>query len=631
VTNSIINRSIIRINDYQVYKIPYFSCLYLSTTKNLYLGMRIRMGKETNMHRCRHCDQPYSTGMVRCDFCGSLLDSQLPQQQGHQTGADITTLATTPVETVSFHGEDISTNDAETAFPLSSVLVATNTPIPSSSSSEGSHTDIVEQMLRMLNDAALRVAAFERSPKRHLRPSRLSRYRDISGEIQRQNTPLPPLNKTTDDLNKQLVAIWPWLEDEEEPENATENQPADPLVRRSAPLSTLPTEQKHSERVTGPMPLSLSGRRGRFTLARLIVFSLILLAVLGFIIDGALAAVALSRYHSATIAAPIVNSPPALALSENKVRSGQLVHLHILHFSAASSILLTRDTGISVKTNAGNGFIHLNRTGSSDVTFSIGKSWRPGFHTLEAEDVITHYTASTTLQVVSDLNSPSPLSVSSTSLDFGADMQGTNTIQILTLYNSGTGPISWSAYSNQPWLRIAPTRGTYSVSQSMVIGVQRSNLPPRNYSATITISTSTGDSQQVQVTMAVQSLNSGRGAVLSVTPAVMALTTHADATSSYTQYLTVSNPGSQNLYWSLVNNLPVAAAYQGPVPQANWLSLDQTSGVLAPGMTSLVGAHTYSQNLLPGTYISDLLFAVSPGHTIQDTSQHVAVALTVQP
>jgi hypothetical protein len=130
--------------------------------------------------------------------------------------------------------------------------------------------------------------------------------------------------------------------------------------------------------------------------------------------------------------------------------------------------------------------------------------------------------------------------------------------------------------------------------------------------------------------MAVQPLNPGRGAVLSVTPAVMALTTHAGATDPGTQYLTVSNPGSQNLYWSLANKLPVTISNQSPVSKVNWLSLDQTSGVVAPGMTSLVVVHIYGQRLLPGTYINDLLLNVGAGHTMLDTSQHVAVALTVQ-
>jgi len=274
--------------------------------------------------------------------------------------------------------------------------------------------------------------------------------------------------------------------------------------------------------------------------------------------------------------------------------------------------------------------IRLDQVGSRVVTFSIDSTWSPGLHTLEAEDMTNHYTAFATLQVVSGSILSTHLNISSTSLNFGADMQGTNTIQMLTLYNNGSAPITWSAYSDQPWLRIAPSQGTYSDAQSVIIGVQRSSLPPQNYSATITISTNTGDSQQVQVTMAVQPLHSSRGAVLSVTPVVMALTASVGATDAGTQYLVVSNPGSQNLYWSLDNNLPVSMANQSPVLPAHWLGLDQTSGVVAPGMTSLITVHTYSSGLLPGTYINDLLFNVTSGHTMQDTPQHVEIALTVQ-
>jgi Viral BACON domain len=582
------------------------------------------------MHQCLHCDQPCNTSTMSCNHCGEILDTR-PLQQEYQTDADIADLATTPVKTVSLHSEGISTNSDGAMFPLSSsALVSVDAPLTSGPSEVGNYPDVIEQTLRMLNEAALRIAAFEHSTKRHLRPSRLSRYLDISSEIQRQNTPLPPINKTTDDLSKQLVAIWPWLEDEDEPEHAKWHHHTDPLALRRWPalLSGLPVGQEHSTHITDPITFS-PGRR--FSFARVAMFSLILLTVFGLVVDGVLVAMTLSHHPSTTIAIPAATGSPTLVLSENKASFGQIVHIHILHFSAASSVLLTHDIGMSIKTNVGNGFIRLGQAGSKDVTFSIDSTWLPGLHTLEAEDMSNHYTAFATLQVVSGSIFSTPLGISSTSLNFGADMQGTNILQVLMLYNNGSGPISWSAYSDQPWLRIAPARGTYSASQSVIVGVQRSNLQPRNYSATITISTSTGDLQQVQVTMAVQPLHSSRGAVLSVTPVVMALTTHAGAIDPDTQYLAVSNPGSQDLYWSLVNNLPIAIANPGPIPAANWLSLDQAFGVVAPGMTSLIGVHTYSSRLLPGTYMNDLLFAVSSGHTMQDTPQHVAVALTVQP
>jgi hypothetical protein len=564
------------------------------------------------------------------DPCSERQNTQ-PLQPEHQTDADIADLATTPVKALSPRSEESTSGDG-TMFPLSSsALVSVDAPITSGSPEEGNYTDVIEQTLRMLNEAALRIAAFERSPRRHLRPSRLSRYCDISSEIQRQNTPFPPtVIETTDDLSKQLVAIWPWLEDEEESERAKWHHHTDPLALRRWPalLSRLPVGQEHSARITGPLTFLPPARR--FIFVRVALFCLILLTVLGLIVDGVLATMALSHHHATAIAAPVVSGSPTLILSENKVRFGQTVHVHILHFAAASSVLFTHDIGMSIKTNMGIGPIRLDQLGSRDVTFSIDSTWSPGLHTLEAEDMTNHYTAFATLQVVSGSISSMHLNISSTSLNFGADMQGTNTIQMLTLYNNGSGPIIWSAYSDQPWLRIAPVQGTYSATQPVIVGVQRSNLLPRNYNATITISTNTGDSQQVQVTMAVQPLRSSRGAVLSVTPAVMALTAHAGATDPGTQYLVVSNPGSQNLHWSLVNNLPFSVANQSSAPAVNWLGLDQTFGVVAPGMTSLIAVHTYSSGLLPGTYINDLLFNVSPGYTIQDMPQHVTVALTVQ-
>jgi hypothetical protein len=607
--------------------------LFIISLKKLFLRMRIRMGNDPNMHQSLHCDQPYNADTMCGDSCGELLDTQTLQQE-QQTGADIADLATTPVKavrTVSLHNEDVSTNgDGSSSSLPSSAWASVETAVISNPSEAGNYTDVIEQTLRLLNEAALRIAAFEHSTRRHLRPSRLSRYRDISSEIQRQNTPLPSVGKTTDDLSKQLLAIWPWLEDEDDAERARGSQYTDPLASRRWPalLSRLPMGQEHAVRVTGPITLSPPTRR--LIWARVAMLSLILLTVCGLIVDGALIAMALTRHQTATRVTPAGSGPPTLIIAENKAGFGQIVHVRILHFLPASSVLLTRDIGTSIKTSRGNGLIRLDRAGSGDAAFSVDRTWSPGPHTLEAEDMTTHYTAFATLQVVSSSVSSTRFGISSMSLNFGADMQGTNTIQMLTLYNNGSGPISWSAYSNQPWLRIAPAQGTYSDSQPVIVGCQRSDLQPGNYSATITVSTNTGDFQQVQVTMAVQPLRSRRGAVLSVTPAAMALTARVGTADLSTEYLAVSNPGSQNLYWSLANNLPVAIADQSPMTSANWLGLDQTSGMVAPGMTSLIAIHTDSSQLVPGIYVNDLLFGVSSGHTIQDAPQHIEIALTAQ-
>jgi hypothetical protein len=263
--------------------------VYHKYKKSYILGMRIRMGNKTNMHQM-HYDQPGNTSALHDDPCCELQDTQ-PLQPEHQADADIADLATTPVKIVPSSGEDISTHGDEAMLPLSSsALVSVDTPITSGEPEVANYADVIEQTLRMLNEAALRIAAVEHSHKRHLRPSRLSRYCDISSEIQRQNTPFPPtIIKNTDDLSKQLVAIWPWLEDEEESERAKGHQHTDPLALRRWPalLSRLPVGQESSARTTGPITFSPTARR--FILARVVMFSLILLTIFGLVVDGVLA------------------------------------------------------------------------------------------------------------------------------------------------------------------------------------------------------------------------------------------------------------------------------------------------------------------------------------------------------
>src|SRR5205823_588569 len=99
-----------------------------------------------------------------------------------------------------------------------------------------------------------------------------------------------------------------------------------------------------------------------------------------------------------------------------------------------------------VQLTAGSALIQVGMNGSADVNMLVDASWGPGFHAIEAEDVMTRYTASATLQIAgAGPTRPSHLLVGVTSLDLGADVQGANTIQRLTLHNSGGGSISWAA------------------------------------------------------------------------------------------------------------------------------------------------------------------------------------------
>ncbi len=116
------------------------------------------------------------------------------------------------------------------------------------------------------------------------------------------------------------------------------------------------------------------------------------------------------------------------------------------------------------------------------------------------------------------------------------------------------------------------------------------------------------------------------GTILTVAPALLSFTAFDGGPDPQTQLLTVNNPGSQPLHWSLAND---TSPTTGELVSTNWLSTDQTSGTVAPQTTSFIRVTARSQNLLPGTYTNTLVLNVD--QETASNSQAVSISLTVQP
>ncbi len=126
------------------------------------------------------------------------------------------------------------------------------------------------------------------------------------------------------------------------------------------------------------------------------------------------------------------------------------------------------------------------------------------------------------------------------------------------------------------------------------------------------------------------------GAVLSVTPALLTFTAVDGDGNPADQFLQVTNPGKQPLYWTINNNTPMSLAGDAPfssdiADNLDWLNPQQTSGEVLPGATSLIRLKVHSGALLPGTYTSTLVFGVSPRHTALNSPETVSVSLVVEP
>ncbi|HCJ35795.1 MAG TPA: hypothetical protein DHV65_16055 [Ktedonobacter sp.] len=508
------------------------------------------------------------------------------------------------------------------------------TPPPPTSFSPGvlDNGNVVEHAVQRLNEAARRIAEVEQDGNRRApRASRLAPIRDISADIQRHSTPLQRVSKKTnheqeEDLGKRIPDLWPWLyqdSDADESESVNWANRTDPLLARhfpnSAEVARIEEEDLRRAMAEGLVTLPLLPQQAHpapYRRVRMTFVVLVILAIIASVLDGILISVAFLHPRHAGNA---LNGPPSLTLSSNAVRIGQMVTVRIRHFSSSTNVYLTHDIQEAVQLITGSSLVKVGPNGSTDVAMLIDSSWTPGYHTIEAEDVATRYTASTTLQITgAGPTRPSHLLIDTTMLDFGADYQGANTIQSLTLHNSGGGSISWAANSDQPWLLLSPPQGIFSASQTIAVAVERANLKVGDYKGMITFSSNIGAVERVSVHMTVRALPANPGPVLEVTPPVLSFTALDGGSDPAAQALTISNPGSQSLSWSITGNNQIPMGSQSLLllmldNTSNWLSTDQSSGVVVPHSTGVIHLNVHSQNLLPGVYTDVLSFASKHG------------------
>jgi Viral BACON domain len=324
---------------------------------------------------------------------------------------------------------------------------------------------------------------------------------------------------------------------------------------------------------------------------------------------------------------------PTLTLSSHAVRVGDSITFTLKHVTPSASVALTHDIQEPILIN-GSSSITTDKQGTAIFSVVFDKNWRPGFHQIVAEDVVTRNTAGADLQITGQDPTPPPhLLVDSSSIHMGADVVGANTIRSFNLVNSRSGSISWSASSDQSWLLISPSQGTFSQSQTISLAVQRVGLKPGDYTGSITISTNVITPQHIEVDMTVRPLPPNAGAVLALPPALLSFATTDGDPNNSEQSLTISNPGLLPLHWSLSINASTTAMTQLSLAHAqgltcDWLSATPNTGTVSPGATSALKVMVHNHCLLPGTYVGTLKFTAAGAI---DSAQAVNVSLVVQP
>ena len=618
------------------------------------------------MSQCFRCSKLCEATAVFCDDCRSLLQYQLQhrpsspasQQESSAEASSFADSSTLPEQ------ESAQRNPLERttgSLPGSSVY-----PMPQPVELTV-QADPVEQAVSRLNEAAQRIEKEEEQVKSdhkarlYSHASRLAPIRDISADIQRESTPLPQISSAQQseptpknglerqlsngevpghvDSGSAIPDLWPWLDaDAEDKESDGWDNRTDPLVARHFPNSveSAHIEEEDIQRAmaegVSSAPFAVSGTRRYSSRMRLAFIGIIIFALIALSVDGILL-LRVAFDHSQHKNNTSVGTP-TLTLSPNSANIGNTVQLRIERFVPLTRVALTHDIQEPIQIN-GDSVINTDSTGNATVYFPIGIDWKPGSHLIVAEDINTRYTASAILQITgSGQSRPPHLSMDTRPLHLGADVVGANTISLFRLENSGDGSITWSASSDKSWLLVSPSQGTFSQSQIISIAGQRVGLTPGDYPGTITISSNVSAPEKVAVDMTVLPLPPDAGPVIALSPALLTFTTTDGNTNSSPQSLTISNPGSSPLNWSVVSNsstsaIPQLSPTQTPGPNCNWLGAGPRSGIVLPGATGSIQVIVNSQCLLPGAYIGILRFTPIGG--AYDGPQSVNVSLTVQP
>jgi hypothetical protein len=396
--------------------------------------------------------------------------------------------------------------------------------------------------------------------------------------------------------------------------------------------NTIPREQESNTRVAHNVPGYLGLRFALFLLVMVVIGALISSSILIYLNSA--------RQFAHTNGSKVL---PALSITPGIAHLDQIVQVQMSNYSPFAQIRLTHDVQESVRTDENTPFITLGATGDGNVRIFVDYSWGPGTHMIQAEDINRHFTASSVLQVVNDLPFLPPHFFVSESgvntplkgvLDMGNNEQGANSLQSLVLHNSGGGWISWSAVSNQPWMMTSPQQGIFRDGQNIFIAVSRANLNAGNYQGTITFVSNAGTPLIVEVKMTVLSLPASDKAVSSimqVTPPVLSFIATDGGSNPASQNLTINNPGTQPLTWSLnVSAVQDSFSQNFSSPyDVNWLSASTTSGTVFPDKDAAIRIEIHSNDLLPSVYSALLTFTSGLGTL--NAPQTVALSLTIQP
>jgi hypothetical protein len=220
---------------------------------------------------------------------------------------------------------------------------------------------------------------------------------------------------------------------------------------------------------------------------------------------------------------------------------------------------------------------------------------------------------SQTCTVTLHVNSSPRIGLSPSSISWTAPEGGSNPAgQPLTVQNTGTGTLSWSAAFTPAWLSANSSSGNLGAgaSQTVTLFADTAGLSAGSHPGTVTITASgvANSPQTVGVTLMIS-----QAPVIGLTPSSLTFDAPQGGANPGSKTLSLTNQGGGTLPWTASAN-------------AAWLSVSPPSGTLATASPQTLTVLVNTSGLSEGTYLADVQVAAT-GAT--NTPQYVPVTLNV--
>lgn len=357
---------------------------------------------------------------------------------------------------------------------------------------------------------------------------------------------------------------------------------------------------------------------------------LVLLALLALLSDGML--FALNVFHHRNVS---MLATPSISVTPSVVRRGQVALLRLSHFSARGSVFLTHDMQEMLLTETGSSLVQTGASGAASVPILIEPTWSLGTHTIEGEDVKTHYTTSTTIRVINGEGHIPACSVTAdtANLAFTVMAGQTQPVGQSVRLNAGKCTVSerWQATSFANWLAITPSNGQIAPKKSVsaTIQVNGSKLVAGAFSSYIALSSA----QQTQLIAIQLTVLPGPSSTM---PGQQQTPTVTASSISYTVSPTALNftatqgqPDPSGQVVTITNTGSVAIDWQAASVGANWLSVSPQQDILQANQSAQAVVSVNATQLPVGNYSAQLTISATGGSGGASSQQVVSVNVNV--